>query len=40
VLLFFLSTPGASVSKDDMAEIEAELKKAGADVRALEYVKK
>jgi hypothetical protein len=40
VLLFFLSTAGASLSKDDMAEIEAELKKVGTDTRALEYVKK
>ncbi|KAG8748071.1 Vesicle trafficking between the ER and Golgi, partial [Ceratobasidium sp. 428] len=38
VLIYFLSAP--QISKDDMAELEKELKSAGADTMVLDYVKK
>lgn len=38
VLIYFLSAP--NISKDDMAELEKELKAAGADTIVLDYVKK
>ncbi|KAH9486371.1 Protein sly1 [Psilocybe cubensis] len=40
VLVFYLSAPDNSVSKDDVAELEKELKSAGADVAAFEYVRR
>ncbi|PPQ90944.1 hypothetical protein CVT25_008255 [Psilocybe cyanescens] len=40
VLVFYLSAPDNSVSKDDIAELEKELKSAGADVAAFEYVRR
>lgn len=40
VLVFYLSSQDNAVSKDDIAALEAELKKAGADVAAFEYVRK
>ncbi|KAG8678390.1 Vesicle trafficking between the ER and Golgi, partial [Ceratobasidium sp. 395] len=38
VLIYFLSAP--QISKDDMTELEKELKAAGADTMVLDYVKK
>jgi hypothetical protein len=38
VLIYFLSVP--QISKDDLAELEKELKAAGADTLVLDYVKK
>lgn len=40
VLVFYLSSQDNAVSKDDIAQLEAELKKAGADVAAFEYARK
>jgi hypothetical protein len=40
VLVFYLSSQDNTVSKDDVAELEAELKKQGADVAAFEYVRR
>ena len=40
VLVFYLSSLDNTVSKDDVAELEAELKKQGADVAAFEYVRR
>lgn len=40
-IIYYLSRSGStSLSKDDVAELEAELKKCGADLRAFEYVRK
>jgi hypothetical protein len=40
VLVFYLSSQDNAVSKDDVAELEAELKKHGADLAAFEYVRR
>lgn len=40
VLVFFLSSPDNAISKDDIAELERELKVAGANVAAFEYVRR
>jgi hypothetical protein len=40
VLVFYLSSQDNTVSKDDVAELEAELKKQGADVAAFDYVRR
>ncbi|EIW86931.1 Sec1-like protein [Coniophora puteana RWD-64-598 SS2] len=40
VLVFFLSSPDNAISKDDIAELEKELKTAGANVAAFEYVRR
>ena len=40
VLVFYLSSQDNAISKDDVAELEAELKKQGADVSAFEYVRR
>jgi hypothetical protein len=39
-LIFFLSMPDNAISKDDIETLEKELKSAGADVAAFEYVRK
>lgn len=38
--MFYLSAPDNAISKDDIAELEKELKAAGADVAAFEYVRR
>ncbi|KIM70335.1 hypothetical protein SCLCIDRAFT_1207666 [Scleroderma citrinum Foug A] len=40
VLVFYLSSPENVVSKDDFAELEKELKSAGVDTAAFEYVRR
>lgn len=40
VLVFYLSSPDNAVSKDDITELENELKTSGADIAAFEYVRK
>ncbi|KZT02503.1 Sec1-like protein [Laetiporus sulphureus 93-53] len=40
VLVFYLSSPDNALSKDDVAELEKELKAAGADVAAFEYIRR
>ena len=40
VIVFYLSVPDSAISKDDIAELEKELKAAGADVSAFEYVRR
>ncbi|KAI6136429.1 Sec1-like protein [Pisolithus sp. B1] len=40
VLVFYLSSPNNAVSKDDIAELEKELKSVGVDVAAFEYVRR
>lgn len=40
VLVFYLSSPDNAISKDDIVELEKELKVAGADVAAFEYVRR
>ncbi|KIM88940.1 hypothetical protein PILCRDRAFT_813938 [Piloderma croceum F 1598] len=40
VLVFYLSSPDHAISKEDMAELEKELKSAGADVSAFDYVRR
>ncbi|KAI9444621.1 SLY1 protein [Lactarius indigo] len=40
VLVFYLSSQDNAISKDDVAELEAELKKQGADVAPFEYVRR
>ena len=40
VLIYYLSMPDQNVSKDELNELAALLKEAGANVGALEYVKK
>ncbi|KAJ8084604.1 Vesicle trafficking between the ER and Golgi [Marasmius tenuissimus] len=40
VLVFYLSSPDNALSKEDIAELEKELKSAGADVAAFDYVRK
>jgi hypothetical protein len=39
-IVFYLSMPDNAISKDDIAELEKELKAAGADTAAFEYVRK
>jgi hypothetical protein len=38
--VFYLSSPDNVVTKDDIAELEKELKAAGADVAAFDYVRR
>ncbi|KAI0931272.1 hypothetical protein AcW1_001280 [Taiwanofungus camphoratus] len=40
VIVFYLSSPDNAISKDDIAELEKELKAAGADVAAFEYIRR
>ncbi|EKM61350.1 uncharacterized protein PHACADRAFT_204518 [Phanerochaete carnosa HHB-10118-sp] len=40
VLIFYLSSPDNAISKEDVAELEKELKTAGADTAAFEYVRR
>ncbi|KAI0053468.1 SLY1 protein [Auriscalpium vulgare] len=40
VLVFYLSSQDNAVSKDDIGELEAELKKAGVDIAPFEYVRR
>ena len=40
VLVFYLSSPDNAISKEDIAELEKELKAAGADTAAFEYVRR
>ena len=40
VIVFYLSSPDSAISKDDIVELEKELKTAGADVAAFEYVRR
>ncbi|KAI0756876.1 Sec1-like protein [Daedaleopsis nitida] len=40
VLVWYLSAPDSAISKDDVAELEKELKAAGADVAAFEFVRR
>src|SRR5262245_20628980 len=40
VLVFYLSSPDNVLSKEDLAELEKELKSSGADISAFEYVRK
>jgi sec1 family domain-containing protein 1 len=40
VLVFYLSSPDSAISKDDIAELEKELKAAGANTAAFEYLRR
>ncbi|KAG1749761.1 Sec1-like protein [Suillus paluster] len=40
VLVFYLSSMDNAISKDDIAELEKELKEAGANIAAFEYVRR
>lgn len=40
VLIYFLSVPDTTISKEDMADLALALKASGADLAALEFVKK
>ena len=40
VLVWYLSAPDSALAKDDVAALEAELKAAGADVAAFDYVRR
>ncbi|KAF8899134.1 Sly1 vesicle trafficking sec1-like protein [Infundibulicybe gibba] len=40
VLVFYLSSPDNALTKEDISELEKELKAAGADVGAFEYVRR
>jgi len=40
VLVFYLSVPDTAITKEDITELENELKKADADVAAFEYVRR
>ena len=40
VLVFFLSVPDNAITKDDIAELEKELKSAGAELSAFDYVRR
>ncbi|KAG1904886.1 Sec1-like protein [Suillus fuscotomentosus] len=40
VLVFYLSSPDNAISKDDIVELEKELKNAGADTESFEYVRR
>ena len=39
VLVWYLSAPDSAITKEDVAELEKELKAAGADIAAFEYVR-
>ena len=39
-IVFYLSMPDNAISKEDVAELEKELKAAGANVAAFEYVRR
>lgn len=39
-VIYYLSVPDGAIGKDDLAEITKICQEAGADIRALEYVKK
>lgn len=38
--MFYLSSPDNAITKDDITELEKELKSAGADVSAFDYVRR
>lgn len=40
VIVFYLSSPDNAITKDDVSEMERELKSAGADVSAFDYVRR
>lgn len=40
VLIYYLTAPGNVISKDDFAELERELQASGAEVSALQYVRR
>jgi hypothetical protein len=40
VLVFYLSSPDNAISKEDIGELEKELKSAGVDVAAFDYVRR
>jgi len=40
VLVFYLSAPDNTISKEDIAELEKELKSAGADLASFDYVRR
>ncbi|KAF8743678.1 hypothetical protein AX14_001210 [Amanita brunnescens Koide BX004] len=40
VLIYYLTAPGNVISKDDFAELEKELQASGAEVSALQYVRR
>jgi hypothetical protein len=40
VIVFYLSLPDHAISKEEIAELEKELKVAGANVAAFEYVRR
>ena len=40
VLVFYLSMPDTAITKEDITELESELKKAGVDVAAFDYVRR
>jgi len=40
VLVYYMSAADGTISKDDIAELETELKNAGADTRPFEYLRK
>jgi hypothetical protein len=40
IIVFYLSSPDNALSKEDILELEKELKNSGADVGAFEYVRK
>ncbi|PBK76913.1 Sec1-like protein [Armillaria solidipes] len=40
VIVFYLSSPDNAITKDDITELEKELKSAGADVSAFDYVRR
>ena len=40
VIVFYLSVPDNTISKEDIAELEKELKAAGANTAAFEYVRR
>ncbi|KAH9950914.1 Sec1-like protein [Amylocystis lapponica] len=40
VLVFYLSSPDNAITKDDIVELEKELRAAGADIAAFEYVRR
>lgn len=40
VIVFYLSSPDNALSKDDISELEKELKSAGADISAFDYVRR
>ena len=40
VIIYYLTVPDNAISKEDMNELTNVLKLAGADLKALDYVKK